>query len=128
MITAVANRLPPHCDVFASELKIIADTRVRYPDVTVACTAQDEHSDEVRPTIIFEVLSPSTSLTDRRVKPHDYRTVSSVSAYVVVSQDKPEIVVLRRSADWAEETFSDHEVAVPLPEIDIELPLRDICR
>jgi len=53
VITAVANRLPPHCDVFASELKIVTDTRVRYPDVTVACTVQDEDSDEVRPTIIF---------------------------------------------------------------------------
>jgi len=62
------------------------------------------------------------------VKPHDYRTVSSVSAYVVVSQDKPEIVVLRRSAEWMEEIFSGQDSTVPLPEIGIELPLRDIYR
>ena len=81
VIIAGGNRVNSPCQVFASELKIITDTRVRYPDVTIACTPQDEGSDAVSPTVVFEVLSPSTALTDRRVKPVEYGSVVSIAVY-----------------------------------------------
>jgi Uma2 family endonuclease len=41
---------------------------VRYPDVKVACGEFDPDADHVDPIVVFEVLLPTTEMTDRRVK------------------------------------------------------------
>jgi Uma2 family endonuclease len=127
LITAASIRVPSPCDVYASEVKVIGNDRVRYPDVTIACGPQEE-ADSIQPTIVFEVLSPSTSLTDRRVKPYEYRLMPSILAYVIVSQDEPVATILRRSADWQEEAFQGLDAVLPLPEVGIKIPLAELYR
>ncbi len=128
IITAASNRIAPPCEVFSSDLKVKTEARVRYPDVTIACSPQDEGGDEVLPTVIFEVLSPSTMLTDRRVKPSEYRAVDTVDVIALVSQDKQEMTVLRRSSGWEEEVLAGAEASLALPEIGIEIPLAELYR
>ncbi len=128
LITAAGNRVQPPCEVLSSDLKVIGEDWVRYPDVTVACEAVDTMRDSVSPSVVFEVLSPSTVLTDRRVKPREYRTVPSLRAYVILSQDQPEITVLRRSSGWEEETLRGTDAVLSLPEIGIEIPLAEVYR
>jgi Uma2 family endonuclease len=127
LITAASNRVKAPCDVYASDVKVLGHDRVRYPDVTIACGSQDE-ADSIQPTVVFEVLSPSTSLTDRRVKPYEYRTLPSILAYVIVSQDEPSITILRRSSGWIEEQVQGRESTLALPEIGIDIPLSEIYR
>jgi Uma2 family endonuclease len=124
IITAASNRIKPPCVVYSSDLKVMTKTRVRYPDVTIACGPQDEDGDESAPTIIFEVVSPSTSLTDRRVKPLEYRDVDSLEVLVLVSQEEQELTVSRRSTGWAHERLAGDGAVLALPEIGI--PLTDI--
>ena len=123
VVVALANRVSSPCEAHGSELKVVTATRVRYPDATVLCGNADDDSDMVEPTAVFEVLSPSTTLTDRRVKPHDYASVPSIQVYVIFDAEQQEVTVMRRSGRWEPETFTGVNATVPLPEIGIELPL-----
>jgi Uma2 family endonuclease len=66
------------CRVYTSDLRVHASEALyTYPDVTVVCGAlqfSDEHRDSVtNPTLIIEVLSPTTEAWDRGGKFEQYR-------------------------------------------------------
>ncbi|WP_428491214.1 Uma2 family endonuclease [Rhodopila sp.] len=42
---------------------LVQHGRVRYPDASIICSEPDQDSDIVSPTVVFEVLSPSTART-----------------------------------------------------------------
>jgi Uma2 family endonuclease len=125
LTTALAMRLRPPCEAIGSELKVLTPGRVRYPDASVVCSAEDD-DDIISPTVVFEVLSPSTTLTDRRVKAGEYAGVLSIMAYVMLETDRPEITVRRRSNGWESEIVQGLEADLALPEIDVTIPLAAI--
>lgn len=124
----LVNSLSPQCEAFGPELKVRTPGRIRYPDATVTCYAADESADIIEPTAVFEVISPSTALTDRRVKPLEYAAVPGIMVYVILETDRPEVTVMRRAASWEPETIHGMDAIVPLPEIGVELPLAAIYR
>jgi Uma2 family endonuclease len=123
---AVGTRVRPPCEAFGPELKVLTPGRVRYPDASVVCGATDETGDIVEPTVVFEVLSPSTTLTDRRVKALEYAGVPGILVYVILDAEKPEVTVRRRSTDWEAETIEGMQATLQLPEIGISVPLAAI--
>jgi Uma2 family endonuclease len=125
LTTALAMRLRPPCEAIGPELKVLTPGRVRYPDASVVCSAEDD-DDIISPTVVFEVLSPSTTLTDRRVKAAEYAGVPSIMAYAMLETDRPEITVRRRSNGWESETVQGLEADLALPEIDVTIPLAAI--
>ena len=113
--------------MFSGDLKVLTSGgRVRYPDATVACGGADAQSDSIAPVVVFEVMSPSSSLTDRRVKPGDYASVPSIAAYVVLDQAEPEALVFRRADDWHETILRGPDAVLALPEIGVEMTLAAI--
>jgi Uma2 family endonuclease len=126
LVTALAARLGSGCEVFAGDLKVLTAGRARYPDATVVCGMIDPRSDAVEPSVVVEVLSPSTALTDRRVKSAEYASIASVLAYVMLEQDQVSAVVLRRSEGWREEVLTGPDTILALPEVGVELPLEDL--
>src|SRR5947199_6991495 len=71
LVRALGNRIPAHCHVYPSDMKIRIrrPTRFFYPDVTVVC-GQSQFDDSERdvllnPLIVFEVLSDATERYDR---------------------------------------------------------------
>jgi Uma2 family endonuclease len=123
-IAALANRLRPPCKVFTNELKVLTPGgRVRYPDATVACGDTDEGSDILAPVVVFEITSPSSMLTDRRVKAIEDATTPSNLAYVMLDQERPEVRVLRCAEDWPERVPDSTDAVIALPEIGVEIPL-----
>jgi Uma2 family endonuclease len=123
------------CRVHAS------DTRVRtgganmytYPDVVVFCgearVQKYKGTDSLlNPTVIFEVLSPSTEKYDRRKKFQMYREILSLQEYVLVSQDKVLVERYVRKADgeWQQFSLDSLEATLELPSISATLKLADI--
>jgi len=123
---ALVQRVKPPCEPFGPDLKVLTPGRVRYPDATVACADSDDESDLVSPIVVFEVSSPSTVLTDRRVKPVEYAGVPNILVYVILETDRPEMTVRRRSTGWEAETIAGLDADLPLPEIDVTIPLAAI--
>ena len=126
LVIALGTRLQPPCEAYGPDLKVQTTGRIRYPDASAVCTASDEESDLVEPTVVFEVLSPSTALTDRRVKALEYAAVPSIHVYILLEQDRPEVTVMRRSAGWEPDTLRGLDATLELPEIDVSVPLQDI--
>lgn len=107
------------CRVFASDLRIrVAATGLAtYPDVTVVCGPrefdQDDANTVVNPTVLFEVLSPSTEAYDRGEKFESYKRLPSLRHYVLVAQDAPRVEVWTRDDDdaWSVLSVGAGEVA-----------------
>jgi Uma2 family endonuclease len=118
-----------HCRVHSSDVKIrCLNDNIRYPDITIACgpvVPTDLMSSD--PRVVFEVLSPSTRTTDFLIKLRDYKTIPTLTAYVILWQDEPRSLVYRRTGEsWIEEEIQGLNGIIPLPEIDIALPLSEV--
>ena len=104
----VARR--PGCVVFQSDQKVrvLATGRATYPDASLVRGAIEGDPADPRghtitnPTVIVEVLSPSTEEDDRGAKWLHYQLLPSLREYVLVSQAQPRIEVYRRldSGAW----------------------------
>lgn len=76
--------------------------KIRYPDVVVEPASEPGASLATRrPSLIVEVLPPSTSAADLDQKPDEYLAVGSLDAYVFASQDEAAMLVYARDADGA---------------------------
>jgi Uma2 family endonuclease len=128
LTVALGNLVKPPCEPYGPDLKVLTPGRVRYPDASVVCTKadDDDEADIVAPTVVFEVLSPSTALTDRRVKAVEYAGVPTILVYVILETNRPEITVRRRSTGWEAETVAGLDAELPLPEIDVTISLAGI--
>jgi Uma2 family endonuclease len=116
------------CEPFGPDVKIIVDGRARYPDAVVTCTSQPDRSQTVEsPVVVFEVLSESTSRTDRIEKVREYQATPSILRYVILEQDSiGATVFVRRSLEqWLASTISGGDV-LQMPEIGVEITLGDL--
>ena len=128
LAAAPVFQVKPPCEAHGPELKVITTGRVGYPDASVVCdgTSDDDtvkpRDDTVKPRAVFEVVSPSTALTDRRVKAIEYAAVPSILVYVLLEQDRPEMTVRRRSTGWEAEQLVGLHATLDLPE-GVSIPL-----
>ena len=121
------------CEVYAVNMrvKVTATEAYVYPDVVAVSgkpRLEDEHNDTLlNPTVIVEVLSPSTEAYDRGEKFAHYRRLDSLMEYVLVSQDKVRVEhYVRRDDGWLLTELSDLDGVLRLPSIDCTVALRDI--
>jgi Uma2 family endonuclease len=115
------------CVFYGDSLKIEVDGSIRYPDGFVVCTPVRPRTTVVRdPVVIFEVLSPSTSGTDRIVKNREYAATPSVQRYVMLEQDRVAATVYARAGDdWVGHLLLD-DAMLAMPEIGIEVALAEL--
>ena len=107
-VAAELRALARGCQVFSSDAKIRVETTglSTYPDVSVICgTVERDPADKhaIRnPTVLVEVLSPSTEAYDRGEKFAHYRELRSLRTYVLVAPHERRIEVYSRdpSGGW----------------------------
>ena len=104
-----------------------------YPDIVVVCgepRAEDNAFDTLlNPTLIVEVLSASTERYDTNEKFTHYRQIDSLLEYILISQDKVQVIGYRRhEPEWRPTEFRALDDVVPLASIKCELPLRHVYR
>jgi Uma2 family endonuclease len=104
-----------------------------YPDVMVfdgEPQLNGNRTDEVlNPTLIVEVLSPSTADYDRESKFRMYRSIKSFSEYLLVEQDEPFVErYSKQTQGWLLSDFNNLEQSIPLESIGVELPIAEIYR
>jgi Uma2 family endonuclease len=107
VVRALGNALVgrPCAAVGADQRVCIDEDDATYPDVAVLCPPierppHDPHA-VTNPTVIVEVLSPSTELWDRSGKFALYARLGSLQHYVLVAQDRWRVEHLRRMEDGA---------------------------
>jgi Uma2 family endonuclease len=121
------------CDVFSADMRVkVSPTGMyTYPDVVAVCGGSSFEDSEVdtltNPTMITEVLSPSTEAYDRGEKFAHYRKMPSLQEYVLISQDKLRVEhYLRRGNEWILTELSDPDDTLHLSSIDCSVPLREV--
>ncbi|MDQ2809137.1 MAG: Uma2 family endonuclease, partial [Chloroflexota bacterium] len=112
------------CEVYGSDLrvKVRAHGMYTYPDVTVVCgepQLEDAHVDTLlNPTLIIEVLSPSTERYDRGAKFEYYRALPSLQEYLLIAQDQMLVEhFVRAGEDWRLIVTRDPTAVLSLPAI-----------
>lgn len=92
------------CRAHVSDMKVLveASNSFFYPDVMVSCSPTDLSDGKAQtmrePTLIAEVLSPSTAAFDHGGKFAHYRLLDSLQEYVLIDTDTPRVEVFRRNA------------------------------
>jgi len=129
LVMALGNHLiGGPCQVFSSGTQLVirreASEICYYPDVMVDCRRDAWGSHFVRsPTVVLEILSPSTQLTDRREKLQNYRLIDSVEEYVLAAQDEHKLTIYRRADGWRPLVCAGAEAAAEFRSIGLVLPL-----
>jgi Uma2 family endonuclease len=103
---ALESSRAPGCIAFQSDqrVRILATGKATYPDVSMVCgpiegdPADPTGATITNPTLIIEVLSPSTEQDDRGDKWQHYQLMPSLQEYVLVSQSHPRVERYRRLA------------------------------
>ena len=121
------------CDVFGSDMRIHvpATGLYTYPDITALCDAPqfaDDHLDTLlNPSVIIEVLSPTTEAYDRGLKFDHYRSIETLQTYVLMAQDRAHIETFQRQASgWLLTDIKGLETRIRLEAIACELTLADV--
>lgn len=124
------------CRVFTSDLKIRVEATGlhTYPDVSAICgdpRLGGAHGELLlNPSVLVEVLSPSTERYDRGEKFVHYRQIPSLREYVLVWQDWMHVERFARDAAaptrWVLADASGPEGEIDLPSIGCTLRLRDV--
>ena len=112
----------------------IADMKVRaqavdaffYPDVFVTCSSADEQRNDFKeePTLVVEVLSPSTAAYDRGLKFEYYRSLPSLQEYVLIDTERHSVEVFRRNdaGQWVLYPFNS-QTDVELASVKLTMPM-----
>ncbi len=125
------------CKSYTTDLRVRAEAGElhTYPDVAALCgeprfDRSSRPSVLLNPQVIFEVLSPSTETFDRGEKFLRYRTLASLTDYVLVAADAMRVEHHARQPDGAW-TMTEHRQPagrVPLRPLAGELTLAQIYR
>ncbi len=123
---------PRRCLIYQSDLRVKMQRSYTYPDVIVVCGEprfMDASEDTlINPTLIVEVLSPSTEHFDRNEKFRRYQQVESVQTYLLIAQETARLEQYVRQPDqrWLYSLHEGLESVVALPTFDCNLPLAEV--
>ncbi len=132
-LAATARLRGKPCSVHSSEQKVKSEKsgNTFYPDAVIFCppsrfVGKGQHT-LCTPSVIFEVLSPSTADYDRTDKFAAYRQIESLTDYVLIEPERIFVDHYRRTPEgWLLRNYTRHDEALQFPDLGIELPLDEI--
>ncbi|MBO0350853.1 Uma2 family endonuclease [Phormidium pseudopriestleyi FRX01] len=109
-----------------SKLEVSESGPFHYPDVMVTCNEQDKLAKTVInfPCLIAEVLSPGTEGFDRGQKFQNYRQISTLREYLLVSanQKMVECFRLNEKGLWELSTYGEGD-EIELASVEFRIPI-----
>ena len=123
------------CRGFSPNMKIATNESglFSYPDLAIICgqpVFYDEKGDVLKnPTVIFEVLSPSTQSYDRGEKFLRYTNyIETLEDYVLISQDKPLIEHYSRqdNSGWQKTEIEGLDAVLKLDSVECEITFGEL--
>jgi len=122
------------CRVYSHDMriKVAATGLYTYPDVISVCGEPrflDEQRDTLlNPNLLVEVLSPSTEAYDRGRKFELYRSIESLSEYLLVASDRIQVDLYSRQLDgrWLLTSASDLHDTLDLQSVGCRIALFDL--
>jgi Uma2 family endonuclease len=121
------------CRTYSNDMRvhISATGLYTYPDIVVVCGVPqflDGRRDTLlNPTLIVEVLSPSTEAYDRGRKFENYQSIDSLKQYLLVASERVHADLFTRQpgGQWLLTAASGIEDTVDLESVGCRITLRD---
>ena len=121
------------CEVYMTGMRVrVAPTKYVYPDVVVVC-GEPEFADEefdilLNPTVVIEVLSPSTESRDRGDKLQYYSVLESVKDYQLIDQDRIRVdhYIKQSRSEWNLRVYTEAEDDIEIASIGCKLSVAAI--
>lgn len=122
------------CQPFGSDMRIHIpeNTLFTYPDISVICgdiiNAGEDENSATNPTVIFEILSPSTRNYDRGVKFMLYRAIPTLKEYILVEAESIHVeqFAINKEGLWQLKEFSGQDDQLSIDALNVNLLLKDI--
>jgi Uma2 family endonuclease len=123
-----------NCRPYGSDMRvnIPENTLFTYPDISIYCgdvvTLDDDENTATQPTVIFEILSPSTMNYDRGVKFMLYRAIPSLRDYVLVESESihAEHFAINKEGLWQLKEYNNINDEILIKTLDVKLLLSEI--
>ena len=99
-----------------------------YPDGMIICVpVLGDALFTDSPSVILEVLSPTTRRNDEVQKFRDYLTISTLGTYILAETESPFLTLHRKNgAGCRRETLSGLDAILDLPEVGVSFSLADL--
>lgn len=125
------------CGVASSDLRVHvrATGFYTYPDLTVVCGRVERHPEDdtviLNPTLVAEVLSPSTEAYDRGAKFRHYERIQTLAEYLLVAADGRRLEHFRRlpTGQWLRtvvDASDEGDHVLELPSVRASIRLEDV--
>lgn len=135
VLTGLVNKLKGFaCQPFGNDLRIHipSNTLFTYPDISIFCdevkTLNDDEWNALNPTVLIEVLSPSTKSYDRGDKFKLYRDIPTLKEYVLIDSLSVlvEAYVVNKNGNWELKEYKSIDDAFLFESLQVTFPLKEI--
>jgi len=124
------------CAVLSNDMRvrIEAADAAKYPDIVALCGEPRFYDGRrdllLNPSLVVEVLSPSTEAYDRGEKFAIYRSLDSLQEYVLIAQDRISVEVFTRQTDgrWLLSVYTELGQTLVLDAIEGRLSVEEVYR
>jgi Uma2 family endonuclease len=120
------------CQTFTGDTFVsTSPTTRRMPDVGVDCGKPDDDSLAAdKPSLVVEVLSPTTRAMDVTIKLQEYQSLDSLDYVLLVDTEIPKVHFHSRRDDrsWTAVVAEGGDSSLALEKLNVELKLSDIYR
>ncbi|MCW3119099.1 MAG: hypothetical protein JWM28_3181, partial [Chitinophagaceae bacterium] len=112
-------------------IHIPENTLYTYPDISIICgdiLEKDAASDTLQPSVIIEILSPSTKSYDRGDKFKLYRDIPVLKEYILIDSESIGVEVFRLNKEnhWELEEYKHMNKVLSIQTMGISIPIMEI--
>jgi Uma2 family endonuclease len=135
ILTALAITLKgKNCRPFGSDMRIYIqeNSLFTYPDISIICgdviTLKEDEETATHPTVIFEILSPSTKNYDRGEKFMLYRAIPALKEYILIDSETihAEHFAINNEGLWQLKEYNKPQEEINIETIGVRLLLKDV--
>jgi Uma2 family endonuclease len=123
------------CSAYIEGIRVrVTPTQYRYPDIVALCGEEQFDNDNppalLNPSVLVEVLSPSTQEFDRREKFIEYRQIAEMTDYLLIGQDQILVIHYARQSptQWMVREYAALTDSLTLASLDVTVTLGEIYR
>lgn len=128
----LGNRETGRCRYYTPDQRFWIASRIRgrYADGSIVCGPPEHPAHDpqatTNPTLVLEVMSPSSEGDDDGDKRSDFQSLGSLQAYILAAQDRRCIEVYRRAgSEWHVTTHLDGDV-LELPTLSSPIRVAEV--
>ena len=122
------------CKPYGSDLRIHIpeNSLFTYPDISIICgeiiPSKVDADTAVQPTVIIEILSPSTRNYDQGIKFRLYREIPTLKEFITIDSESIGIEAYRINSqgNWELKDYRSIDETLTIPSVGLSLSLKEI--